>query len=46
MNDRFEPAIGLVVDELIALVEVAIEPNVVDQQERVLLARRSRRRGR
>ena len=42
MNDRFEPAVRLVVDKLVALVEVAIEPDVVDQQERVVLARRVR----
>lgn len=40
MNDRFEPAIRLVVDELVALIEVAVEPDVVDQQERVVVARR------
>jgi hypothetical protein len=40
VNNRFEPAIRLVVDELVALVEVTVEPNVIDQQERVLLARR------
>jgi hypothetical protein len=39
VNDRFEPAIRLVVDELVALVEVAVEPNVIDQQKRVVLAR-------
>jgi hypothetical protein len=39
VNDRFEPAIRLVVDELVALVEIAVEPDVIDQQERVMLAR-------
>jgi hypothetical protein len=39
VNDRFEPAIRLVVDELVALVEVAVEPDVIEQQERVVLAR-------